>query len=192
MEYKSIRLAGRYMATLNEIAKIVGVSKATVSNVFTKKKKVSPEVTRRVLEACERLNYYPNRMAASLTTKRMNILGLLLNDEGPVIKKYQKELIGGVLLASSRNGYRILVDMCSLDNNVVYNSLISGSDPMDGTIITAPVTHDADPHHDGKECPLCLVGQAPNGMRRGYSVCGCGQCGSGISHRSASDPCRPQ
>ena len=150
------------MATLNEIAKIVGVSKATVSNVFTKKKKVSPEVTRRVLEACERLNYYPNRMAASLTTKRMNILGLLLNDEGPVIKKYQKELIGGVLLASSRNGYRILVDMCSLDNNVVYNSLISGSDPMDGTIITAPVTHDERIRiMTEKNVPFVLLGRPP-------------------------------
>ncbi|HHY81373.1 MAG TPA: LacI family transcriptional regulator [Clostridiales bacterium] len=150
------------MATLKEIAEIVGVSKATVSNVFTKKKKVSPEITKRVLEVCEQLNYYPNRMAASLTTKKMNIIGLLLNDEGQFIKKYQKELIGGVFLAAHRNGYRVLVDMCSLDNKEVYNSLITGSEPMDGTIITAPFKHDERIRIMlEKNVPFVLVGRPP-------------------------------
>lgn len=150
------------MVTINEIAKIVGVSKATVSNVFTKKKKVSFEVTRRILEVCEQLNYYPNRMAAGLTTKKMNILGLLLNDEGSVIKKFQKDIIGGVLQASYKSGYRLMIDMCTLDDKVIYNSLISRSDPIDGAIIAKPLLHDDRVKMMiDKNVPFVLIGSPP-------------------------------
>jgi len=119
-------------------------------------------VTKRVLKVCEELNYYPNRMAASLTTKKMDILGLFLNDEGSVIKKYQTDLIKGVLLAAYKKGYRLMIDMCTPDDKVMYNSLISRSEPIDGAIITTPLLHDDRiKMMVEKDVPFVLVGRPP-------------------------------
>ena len=45
------------MTTINDIAKKAGVAKSTVSNVFSKKKYVSPEICERVMKICKELDF---------------------------------------------------------------------------------------------------------------------------------------
>ena len=63
------------MATIDDVAKRAGVSKGTVSSVFSKRP-ISQQVTERVLEVAQELGYFPNHLARSLAIKRTMSIGL--------------------------------------------------------------------------------------------------------------------
>ncbi len=64
--------------TLEEVAKVAGVSRATASRVFTANPKVSPRARRAVERAAEKLMYVPNRAARTLVTGRTDSIGLVI------------------------------------------------------------------------------------------------------------------
>ncbi|WP_222192689.1 LacI family DNA-binding transcriptional regulator [Modestobacter italicus] len=66
--------------TLDEVAVLAGVSRATVSRVVNDSPKVSPEARQAVLSAVAELRYVPNRMARSLVTRRTDTVALVLNE----------------------------------------------------------------------------------------------------------------
>ena len=66
--------------TMRDVAEAAGVSTATVSNVLHGLRFVGPEKRRRVLDAVARLNYSPNRVAASLRNRRSNMIGIVVPD----------------------------------------------------------------------------------------------------------------
>jgi DNA-binding LacI/PurR family transcriptional regulator len=66
--------------TLEGVALLAGVSRATVSRVVNGSPKVSPEVRRDVEAAIERLGYVPNRAARSLVTRRSGSFGLVITE----------------------------------------------------------------------------------------------------------------
>lgn len=61
-----------------DVAKLAGVSQATVSRVFSPSTNVSEEKQERVLAAARQLGYHPNAIARSLTTNRTNIIGIVM------------------------------------------------------------------------------------------------------------------
>ena len=67
--------------TLLDIAKEVNLSKTTVSMVLNKKDiNVSEETRNKILEAAKRLNYIPNSLARSLSTKKTYTIGFIIPD----------------------------------------------------------------------------------------------------------------
>ena len=130
------------MPNISDIAQAAGVSKATVSNVFTNNKKVSSHLKQKVLNASDELNYHPNHVASSLATKKTYTIGLLLGSGYDGFKKFFGELIGGVTAAAAQYGYRVLLDTSSAGNEKTHRNLISRADPFDGSIILAPVLED--------------------------------------------------
>ena len=60
--------------TAKDIAKLCGVSQATVSYVINNRQnqKISEETRRKVLDAVEALHYYPNASAKSMRTKTVH------------------------------------------------------------------------------------------------------------------------
>ncbi len=68
------------MATINDVFKAAGVSKATVSRVLNNSAQVR-EVTRtKVLSVMKELGYQPNTLAQALATNTSNSIGLVLPD----------------------------------------------------------------------------------------------------------------
>ncbi|MEA2608312.1 MAG: hypothetical protein QOJ75_555 [Chloroflexota bacterium] len=67
-------------STLEGVATLAGVSRATVSRVVNGSPKVSPEIRRGVEAAIERLGYVPNRAARSLVTRRSGSFGLVITE----------------------------------------------------------------------------------------------------------------
>src|SRR5256714_9545379 len=61
--------------TLEEVAKLAGVSRATASRVFTASPRVSPKAKRAVERAAEKLRYVPNRAARPFVTGRTDSIG---------------------------------------------------------------------------------------------------------------------
>ena len=64
--------------TLEDIAKLVGVHRSTVSRVINGSANVSPEVRERVQEAIRQTGYHPNAAARSLASQRSQMIGLVL------------------------------------------------------------------------------------------------------------------
>jgi DNA-binding LacI/PurR family transcriptional regulator len=70
----------RASATLEQVARLAGVSRATVSRVVNGSPKVSSDVRRSVETAIDRLGYVPNRAARSLVTRRSDSIGLVITE----------------------------------------------------------------------------------------------------------------
>ncbi|WLI76146.1 LacI family DNA-binding transcriptional regulator [Kosakonia sp. H02] len=68
------------MATMLEVAKRAGVSKATVSRVLTGKGYVSEETKSRVFQAISESGYRPNLLARSLASSKTQTLGLVVTN----------------------------------------------------------------------------------------------------------------
>jgi len=64
--------------TVIDVAKAAGVTRTTVSNVFSGKDKCSDETRAAVLEAAKKLNYKPNLAARSLITNQSRLIGMIL------------------------------------------------------------------------------------------------------------------
>jgi DNA-binding LacI/PurR family transcriptional regulator len=64
--------------TLDEVARVAGVSRATVSRVVNGSPKVGPEIRRQVDRAIDRLGYVPNQAARSLVTRRSDSIGVVI------------------------------------------------------------------------------------------------------------------
>ncbi|MBA2721137.1 MAG: LacI family DNA-binding transcriptional regulator [Chloroflexi bacterium] len=67
-------------ATLEEVAKVAGVSRATVSRVVNGSPRVSGEVRRSVETAVTQLGYVPNRAARSLVTRRSGSIAVVITE----------------------------------------------------------------------------------------------------------------
>ena len=67
-------------ATLKDVAKRAGVSRSAVSRTFTKGASVSIKMRERVEKAAKELDYRPNFLASSLTTRRTKMIGLVSNN----------------------------------------------------------------------------------------------------------------
>src|SRR5215475_15889997 len=72
------RLGSR--STSFDVAALAGVSQASVSRAFNSGSSIAEETRQKVLAAARKLNYVPNSIASSLTTKRTNIVALILGD----------------------------------------------------------------------------------------------------------------
>ena len=68
------------MATIKDVARLAGVSVATVSRVLNQSPKASAHSQQVVAEAMTQLNYIPNANARALAQQSTATLGLLVND----------------------------------------------------------------------------------------------------------------
>ncbi|TDD71245.1 LacI family transcriptional regulator [Jiangella aurantiaca] len=94
------------MASIRQVAEHAGVSTATVARVLSGRITVSPELTERVRQAVDELNYVPNDVARSLSRGRTNMLGLLVSDIG---NPFAAQVARGLEDEAARLGYQVLV-----------------------------------------------------------------------------------
>lgn len=93
--------------TIKEVAKLAGVSTATVSYVINGTQNVREEKRQRVLDAIEQSGYQPNRIAKSLRLKSTNTIGVLVED---IMGYPVPEIINGISEYTEKNGYQILLN----------------------------------------------------------------------------------
>jgi LacI family transcriptional regulator len=119
-------------ATLKDIAQKVGVSSTTVSLALNGSKRISKDTKEKIEKVAEELQYYPNRLAASLATKRTKNIGVLMDS----LNLYSAELVNGINKQALEDGYNIF-QICAEPNNKNndrYISLLMRED-VEGVII---------------------------------------------------------
>lgn len=65
---------------ITDIAKLSGVSKATVSRVLNKNPNVKAETREKIMKIIEKNNYYPNAIARNLSKQENNAIGVIIPD----------------------------------------------------------------------------------------------------------------
>lgn len=128
------------MATIYDVARLAGVSPATVSRVFNGLG-VSSKRAEIVRAAAAELNFTPNRMARSLRRQESEVIALVIPDiENP----YFTEMARGVEDVASEAGYSVV--LCNSDSDRAKESTylhIAISENMAGVILAAS-SHDPD------------------------------------------------
>jgi len=94
------------MATIKDVARLAGVSPATVSAVVNNSAFVSPTLRLRVERAIRSLNYHPNALARGLKTRRTHTLALLVSD---IRNPFYTALVRGVEDVASAHGYTVIL-----------------------------------------------------------------------------------
>lgn len=96
--------------TQKDVARLAGVSRATVSYVINGrsggKVQITEETRRRVLKAIETLGYQPDFTARSLRTQRTHLLAIMVPD---LTNPFYPLLVRGAQAAADEQDYQILV-----------------------------------------------------------------------------------
>lgn len=126
--------------TIKDIARMAGVSTATVSKVVNHKDKNISEATRqRILNIIDEYNYIPNRVASSMITKKTHSIGLVIPD---IANPFFPEIARGVEDIANKRGYHVI--LCNTDNDlnkeVAYMAMLEEK-MVDGIILTASSHH---------------------------------------------------
>jgi len=99
--------------TIKDIARLAGVSPATVSRVINNVRYGVGEKTRdRILAIVQESGYHPNLVARSMITKRSSTIGLIVPD---ITNPFYALLVKGVEDVASRLGYGVV--LCNSDNS---------------------------------------------------------------------------
>jgi len=101
------------MATIRSVAKLAGVSVATVSRVLNQRGYVHIETEKKVLKAIKELNYTPSIVARSLNNKKTNTIGLILPD---ITNPFFPELARAIEDVMQIYGYTVV--LCNSDGSV--------------------------------------------------------------------------
>lgn len=124
----------RQSYTLNDIAKELGVNKATVSKAISGKGNLSAETRARILEFIDKCGYRPNAVAQSLARSKTFNIGLMMpGDAGVFDMAFFRDCLHGVCKAASGNGYDVLVTM-STDDPVEQIARLIENRKIDGVI----------------------------------------------------------
>jgi LacI family transcriptional regulator len=99
----------RGSVTINDVARIAGVSAMTVSRVINREKNVREATRDAVLSAIERLKYSPNRAAQSLAAGEDTHIGLLYANPSAA---YLSQFLVGALEAARREGCHLVIEPC--------------------------------------------------------------------------------
>lgn len=94
------------MSSIREVAKLAGVSPATVSRVMNGTANVNDEKRERVLQAIAETGFVPNEVARSLFKKSARIIGLVLPD---IDNPFFTELADAIEKEANANGYRVIL-----------------------------------------------------------------------------------
>lgn len=140
------------MTSIREVAKIAGVSPATVSRVMNGTANVDEDKRRRVMEAIEETGFRPNELARALYKKSSRMIGVIVPDiENP----FFSELSKAVEEQAYRTGYRIL--LCNSDDDPekeMMNIQMLVQMKADGIIITTNCDSTSQVLED---CPIPVV-----------------------------------
>lgn len=97
------------MANIGDVAKLLGVSRSTVSYALSGKRSVSSEMKERVQAAIRELDYYPSAAGRALATARTQTIALLAPMAENATPEVALQFVNGVAQAARSFGYDVLL-----------------------------------------------------------------------------------
>ncbi|MFV0429492.1 MAG: LacI family DNA-binding transcriptional regulator [Arachnia sp.] len=144
-------------ATMQDVARLAGVSAKTVSNVINETAGVRPETRRRVESAIAKLGYELNITARNLRQGRTGLISLAL----PELKlPYFAELADSVIVEAERAGLRVLIEQTNADRSRELDVLHAPRRFVaDGVLFSPLALGQADLQLFNVDFPMVLLGE---------------------------------
>ena len=141
-------------ATIYDIAREAGVSPSTVSRAFARPGRVSPETSRRIHEAAEKLEYRIGEIYRPPARTRTRMLGLLLSD---VTNPFYFGIIRGAERATAAAGYSLVV-IDAEESALVEKAALDRVIPaLDGLLVASSRVSDNELRAVAKRLPVILL-----------------------------------
>lgn len=121
--------------TVTTVAKLAGVSTATVSRVLAGRQSVDPLLAARVRQAVEELDFRPNAAARVLASGRHRNIAVIIPDAA---NPYFFEVIDAILTSAAKDGYRILIADSRGDADEELEVALGLVGQVDGIILVSP------------------------------------------------------
>lgn len=135
MPLKDLGKTEKMAATIKDVARVAGVSVATVSRALNGADNVLPGTKQRILDAARDLRFSPSGAARSLITRRTDTIGALLPD---LHGEYFSELIRGIDQAARARGLHLLVSSSHGDSDEAARALQAMNGRVDGLLVMSP------------------------------------------------------
>jgi DNA-binding LacI/PurR family transcriptional regulator len=161
----------RRSPTLEVVAELAGVSRATVSRVVNGSSKVSPEVHAAVTKAISELGYVPNRAARTLVTRRTDTVVLIMHERTDTVFEdpFFANVLRGVNAALSATDLQLVLIHARGDQQRERALRYVCNGHVDGALLIS--IHGDDPMPDAimaAEIPMVAMGRPPSGPRADY------------------------
>ncbi|AEE22566.1 transcriptional regulator, LacI family [Glaciecola sp. 4H-3-7+YE-5] len=100
------------MATIKDVAKLAGVSPATVSRVLSSTVAVSPKTKARIEKAIAELDFRPNAHARALVSKSTHTIGVVISQ---LADPFFAQMASSIENVAKKRKFKVLVSTGSLD-----------------------------------------------------------------------------
>ena len=146
--------------TIETVAQKVGVSAATVSYALSGKRKISQEVTERILKAVEELDYRPSITARNLASNKTWTVGLYASPTKNIREDYFfNNILAGVLDVLHVKKYQIHLYADYLNEKTKNHPDLNLTQPIDGALIMNPRINDVYINHlKQRTIPYVVIG----------------------------------
>jgi len=130
----------RHRPTIDDVARLAGVSIKTVSRVFNKEPHVRPATHERVMVAAAKLEYRPNLSARRLAANRAYVIAMLYDN--PKAPDYVAEVQHGALSACRARNYDLLLHPCDARSPSLIDEVLDlhHQATVDGFVVLQPVS----------------------------------------------------
>lgn len=130
--------------TLEDIARMSGVSRSTVSRVVNGDPNVSERTRARVQDVIQSVNFHPNIAARGLAAGRTHVLGLVIPTGVAAIfaDPYFPLVIQGVSAACNARGYSVMLWLAEPEHERKTINQILSSSLIDGVVVSSMLMDD--------------------------------------------------
>jgi LacI family transcriptional regulator, repressor for deo operon, udp, cdd, tsx, nupC, and nupG len=123
------------MVSIKDVAKLAGVSIATVSRTINNKDRVNEETRERVRRAIEKTGFAPNALAQNFRRGRTNFIMVVLPSIGD---PFFAGIVKGIQSIAQQKGYNVLFSETRM-NSAEFTNMLVVSRQADGMILLATV-----------------------------------------------------
>jgi LacI family transcriptional regulator, repressor for deo operon, udp, cdd, tsx, nupC, and nupG len=160
--------------TIYDVARAAGVAPSTVSRAFSRPGRVNAQTADRVRRAAEQLGYRTNPLARALTTRRTQMMALVVSDIG---NPFFSEIVRGAQDAAAAAGYTILLADARESDRLERSTLERALPIVDGVVFASSRMSDSAIRVMAKQKPVVMLNRAiadvpsvvtdnPRGVRR--------------------------
>jgi len=159
------------VVTLYDVARLAGVSTATVSRVVHGQDRVRDSTRTRVLEVIEQLGYVPDGAAQSLSRRRKNVIGLVCVERQSPRQQYDiesmsllfyDEILRGVEARIRQHQWSLLITYLREATDPDLPRLLSLSGQVDGLLIGEGVVPSTFLARLAKRLPVVVIAGDPS------------------------------
>ena len=122
--------------TLDDVARVSGVSRAAASRALNGREGVRDDVRERVRHVADSLGYRPNRAARNLASGRTSVIGLIMPSDELRVDPYGASLVQAVADAADRHDEGLMLHLAKTEPRRAVGDMMRDG-LIDGVIVSA-------------------------------------------------------